>query len=190
MRSSNCDTRGKGSDSVGDSVSVSVGVSKQEDAMPGMTKRKRSASRKRVAVPAKKAPSQRKRKAAATVELRQSDLVAFLATSDSGRARQFYETVVGLRLIADDPFAVVFDANGVMLRIQKVDAVRPSGYTALGWRVADIAGTIRDLVSRGAQFQLYPGLEQDDLGVWRSPSGTRIAWFKDVDGNTLSVSQS
>ncbi len=156
--------------------------------MPGITRRKRATGRKRGAMAAKKAPGRRKRKPAAA-DLRQSDLVAFLATADSGRARRFYESVVGLRLIADDPFAVVFDANGVMVRIQKVDAVRPSGYTALGWKVADIAGTIRGLVSRGAVFQRYPGLDQDDLGVWTSPSGARIAWFRDVDGNTLSLTQ-
>ena len=112
-----------------------------------------------------------------------------MATADAARARDFYESAVGLRLVADEPFAVVFDANGIMLRVQKVEAVRPAPYTTLGWNVRDIAAAIERLNANGVRFERYPGFSQDSLGVWRSPSGAQVAWFKDPDGNVLSLTQ-
>jgi catechol 2,3-dioxygenase-like lactoylglutathione lyase family enzyme len=115
--------------------------------------------------------------------------VAFVATADSARARDFYGSVIGLRLVADEPYALVFDANGVMLRVQKVETVRPAGYTALGWSVVDIARTVESLRAKGVRFERYPRLNHDDLGIWTSPSGARVAWFEDPDGNILSLTQ-
>jgi len=116
-------------------------------------------------------------------------LIAFLATTNAERARTFYGSVLGFRLTTDDPFALVFDANGVMLRIQKVDAVSPVPYTTLGWHVDDIGATMQALGARGVRFERFPGLPQDEMGVWRSPAGGRIAWFNDPDGHTLSLTQ-
>ena len=121
--------------------------------------------------------------------LRGASIIAFLGTADASRARAFYESILGLRLVADDPFALVFDADGVMLRIQKVQAVTPAAYTSLGWQVADIATTVRRLRARGVELERYGGLEQDELGIWRSPGGARVAWFKDPDGHVLSLTQ-
>jgi len=118
-----------------------------------------------------------------------ADIMAFLATADAVRAREFYESVVGLRFVEDGPFALVFDAHGVALRVQKVEAVTPVPYTALGWIVADIASTVRALSAKGVAFENYAGLGQNDLGVWTSPSGAAVAWFKDPDGNLLSLTQ-
>lgn len=118
-----------------------------------------------------------------------SDLIAFVATVDLGRAREFYASVLGLRLVEETPFACVFDANGTTLRVTLAESVTPAGYTVLGWSVADVAAAIRALRERGVVFVRYARLEQDDLGVWRSPGGARIAWFEDPDGNTLSLSQ-
>lgn len=119
-----------------------------------------------------------------------STVIAFTATADAARARNFYEQLLGLRLLADEPFAVVFDVNGVTLRVQKVQEVRPVPYTALGWAVSDIRSTVHALSGRGIAFERYPGLPQDDLAIWTSPSGARVAWFKDPDGNVLSLTQS
>jgi catechol 2,3-dioxygenase-like lactoylglutathione lyase family enzyme len=118
-----------------------------------------------------------------------SDLIAFVATADLGRAREFYAGALGLRLVEETPFACVFDANGTTLRVTLAESVTPAGYTVLGWSVADVAAAIRALRERGVVFVRYARLEQDDLGVWRSPGGARIAWFEDPDGNTLSLSQ-
>ncbi|MBI5288726.1 MAG: VOC family protein [Chloroflexi bacterium] len=118
-----------------------------------------------------------------------SNIMAFVATAQPDAARAFYEGILGLRLIEDAPFALVFDAYGTKLRVQKVQTVAPAPYTTLGWVVDDIVATVRELASRGVQFERYEGLEQDDLGIWSSGAGN-IAWFKDPDGNTLSVTQS
>jgi catechol 2,3-dioxygenase-like lactoylglutathione lyase family enzyme len=117
------------------------------------------------------------------------DLIAFVATADPARARAFYGDTLGLPLESESGFALVYRAAGTMLRVTVVDAVVPAEYTVLGWAVADLAARVRELSARGVVFERYVGLEQDDLGVWRSPSGALVAWFKDSDGNTLSLSQ-
>jgi catechol 2,3-dioxygenase-like lactoylglutathione lyase family enzyme len=121
--------------------------------------------------------------------LKSAELVAFVATTDFKRARDFYEGVLGLRFVRDDSFALVFDCAGTTLRIAKVRDVDPQEYTALGWHVDDIRATAAALKSRGVEFIIIPGFRQDDLGVWTSPNATKVAWFKDPDGNTLSLSQ-
>jgi catechol 2,3-dioxygenase-like lactoylglutathione lyase family enzyme len=118
-----------------------------------------------------------------------SKIVAFVATKDAAGAKTFYETVLGLKLVSDDSFALVFDANGTMLRVQKVQELNPAPYTALGWDVTDISSEVEELVKRGVVFNRYEWLPQDERGVWTAPGGARIAWFKDPDGNTLSLTQ-
>ena len=114
--------------------------------------------------------------------------MAFVATADAARARAFYESTLGLKVVDDSPFALVLDSAGITIRVQKVEAVEAHPYTALGWEVADVAAEVRALTARGVAFQRYPGMTQDDLGIWTSPSGARIAWFRDPDGNVLSLS--
>lgn len=121
--------------------------------------------------------------------LNNSNVVAFVATSKPESAKSFYEQTLGLRLVSDDAFAIVFDANGVMLRIQKVQEHTPPPYTVLGWDVADIHESVNELSGRGIRCERYEWLEQDESGVWLAPSGAKIAWFKDPDGNTLSLTQ-
>lgn len=117
------------------------------------------------------------------------DLVAFVPTTDLERARSFYEGQLGLALKSESPFAVVFDANGTMLRVTAVDEIARAQYTVLGWKVDDIATAVRALAGNGVGFLRFEGMEQDDLGVWTTPSGDRVAWFKDPDGNTLSLTE-
>lgn len=118
-----------------------------------------------------------------------SGLVAFLATTDAARARAFYEGVLGLSFISDDPFAVVYSVQGVELRLQKVPQLNPQPHTALGWSVTGIDKVVRDIAARGGKFERFPPMEQDAAGVWKSPSGARIAWLKDPDGNLLSLTE-
>ncbi len=121
--------------------------------------------------------------------LGQAKLVAFTAVSDAARARAFYRDVLGLRLVSEDGFAIVFDAHGTTLRVSLVKEVVAAPYTVLGWGVADIAAAVKGLSAAGVQFERYPWMEQDDLGIWSAPGGARVAWFKDPDGNLLSLSQ-
>jgi catechol 2,3-dioxygenase-like lactoylglutathione lyase family enzyme len=118
-----------------------------------------------------------------------SKVIGFVATRDAARARRFYGEMLGLTLVSEDGFALVFDSNGTMVRVQKVEEVRPAGYTVLGWAVGDIGAKVKELTGRGMRFERFEGLKQDEAGVWTSPSGGRIAWFKDPDGNTLSLTQ-
>jgi catechol 2,3-dioxygenase-like lactoylglutathione lyase family enzyme len=116
-------------------------------------------------------------------------LMAFVATSDPGRARKFYRDTLGLRLVSEDEFALVFDAAGTMLRVTPVPQVATAKYTVLGWHVQDLVQAVKHLQRMQVALELYPGLRQDELGIWNSPSGARVAWFKDPDGNTLSITQ-
>jgi predicted enzyme related to lactoylglutathione lyase len=121
--------------------------------------------------------------------LNHEKLVAFAATTDSNRAAEFYGNVLGLPMRSDDQFAIVFDAAGVELRIQKVERFTPLPFTSLGWQVDDVNEVVRNLVAKGVTPERYTWMDQDANGIWLAPSGTRIAWFKDPDGNLLSVAQ-
>lgn len=116
-------------------------------------------------------------------------LVAFIATADANRARAFYEGVLGLTFVADHGQLLVFDSGPSRLMIERVDAVTPRSGTVLGWNVKDLRRRIHDLMARGVVFERFEGMDQDDLGVWR-PAGadSGVAWFKDPDGNLLSLS--
>jgi catechol 2,3-dioxygenase-like lactoylglutathione lyase family enzyme len=118
------------------------------------------------------------------------DVVAFVPTVQPEKARVFYETVLGLRFDSSDHYAMMFEANGVRLRIARVEKFTPDPFTILGWLVPDIDTAIRDLVKRGVRFERYGIFKQDELGVCTFLSGEKVAWFKDPDGNTLSLTQS
>jgi catechol 2,3-dioxygenase-like lactoylglutathione lyase family enzyme len=114
---------------------------------------------------------------------------AFAAVLDRDSARTFYRDTLGLTLVSEDEFALVFDANGISLRVSPVREMTAAPYTVLGWEVPDIAVMVRLLTSRGVQFERYGFMKQDELGIWNAPGGTRVAWFKDPSGNTLSLAQ-
>jgi catechol 2,3-dioxygenase-like lactoylglutathione lyase family enzyme len=117
------------------------------------------------------------------------NIVAFVPTRDSEKARSFYEGVLGLRFVKDDGFALVLDANGIMVRVAKVPEFKPAAFTILGWQVTGIEKVVTALQEKGVHFEIFGFLEQDKLGIWTAPSGDKVAWFKDPDGNVLSVSQ-
>lgn len=122
--------------------------------------------------------------------LESSSIVAFGATADPERAKAFYRDQLGLKLVEDSGFALVFDAAGTMLRVQKVKEVRPAQYTALGWQVTDIAAKVDELEQAGVKMQRYGLPGQDEKGIWMPPgSTTKVAWFLDPDGNILSLTQ-
>src|SRR3954453_5603391 len=127
---------------------------------------------------------------ATSFQLADHPIIAFVPTRDPARARQFYEQTLGLPLTSDElPFALVFDVHGIMLRVTVVHELTPAGYTILGWQVPEIFIAAKALSDAGVEFQRYEGMQQDDLGIWNSPGGAKVAWFRDPDGNTLSISQ-
>jgi catechol 2,3-dioxygenase-like lactoylglutathione lyase family enzyme len=116
------------------------------------------------------------------------NIVAFVPTKDAEKAKAFYVGVLGLRFVKDDGFALVLDANGIMIRVSKAEFT-PAPFTILGWQVTDIEKIVAGLQTKGVRFERFGFLEQDALGIWTAPTGDKVAWFKDPDGNILSVSQ-
>ncbi len=121
--------------------------------------------------------------------LKSAALVSFVGVTDLVRARHFYGGQLELSLRDESPFALVAAVGGGMLRITAVEDVAHVPYTVLGWSVPDIDAAIHHLVSRGVTFTRYEAMDQDQLAVWTAPSGSRIAWFLDPDGNILSLTQ-
>jgi predicted enzyme related to lactoylglutathione lyase len=126
---------------------------------------------------------------APAVSLAGADLIAFAPTTDMSKARPFYEKTLGLAVEGESPVACAFRANGVLLRVIVVEHHTPFPFTLLGWSVKDISATVAALTARGVVFDRFEGVEHDELGIWRSPGGARVAWFKDPDANTLSLTQ-
>jgi catechol 2,3-dioxygenase-like lactoylglutathione lyase family enzyme len=118
-----------------------------------------------------------------------TNIVAFVPTKDSEKARAFYEGVLGLRFVKDDGFAMVLDANGIMIRVAKAPQFTPAQFTILGWQVKDIAKVAQELQKKGVHFEVFGFFKQDELGIWTAPTGDKVAWFKDPDGNILSISE-
>jgi catechol 2,3-dioxygenase-like lactoylglutathione lyase family enzyme len=118
-----------------------------------------------------------------------TDIVAFVSITDAEKARAFYEGVLGLKFVKDDGFALVFDANGIMIRAAKMKEVKPAQFTVLGWQVREIEKVVKQLQGRGVKFEIFGFFKQDELGIWTAPTGDKVAWFKDPDGNVLSVSE-
>jgi catechol 2,3-dioxygenase-like lactoylglutathione lyase family enzyme len=116
-------------------------------------------------------------------------IMAFVSTRVPANAKAFYRDTLGLRLISEDGFALAFDAAGIMLRVSIAEKVVIAPYTVLGWQIEDIVATAKALQQAGVKFERFPGLDQDELGVWNAPSGAKVAWFKDPDGNILSIAQ-
>lgn len=116
--------------------------------------------------------------------------MAFVPTSHPEAAKKFYSETLGLGLVADDSFALIYKLAGDQtLRVQRVKELTPHPFTTFGWQVNDIESATKDLVSRGVKFERFSFMKQDDLGICTFDNGDRVAWFKDPDGNTLSIAQ-
>ena len=117
--------------------------------------------------------------------------VSFVLTSDRTSARQFYTDALGLQVHGEDDFAITFAlGGGALMRLTDVDGHRAGMHTVLGWNVDDIVETVVGLAGQGVEFRVYPGMGQDENGIWAAPGGgARVAWFTDPDGNVLSLTQ-
>lgn len=118
-----------------------------------------------------------------------SKIIGFIPTRDVDNALNFYRDILGLHFVSDDAFAIVMDSNGITVRLVRIEEFTPAPYTILGWQVEDIESTVKQLAAKGLTFQRYSFLDQNKDGIWTAPSGAKIAWFHDPDGNTLSLSQ-
>lgn len=114
---------------------------------------------------------------------------SFVPTVKPDEAKLFYRDILGLKLLSEDAYALEFDSNGTLFRVITVPQLTPHQFTAIGWNVRDIAAIIVALNGKGVYCEKYGFMEQDDLGVWTSPNGSKVAWFKDPDGNILSLTE-
>jgi catechol 2,3-dioxygenase-like lactoylglutathione lyase family enzyme len=121
--------------------------------------------------------------------LNSRQIIAFVPTKHVNEARAFYKEVLGLRFVSEDSFALVFDSNGTMLRVSIVPDFKPHPFTILGWQVPNIKEAVSDLHAKGVTFEHFGFAEQDVQGIWSAPGGAKVAWFKDPDGNVLSLTQ-
>ena len=116
-------------------------------------------------------------------------LKAFVPTVKPNEAKSFYQDILGLKLLSEDNYALEFDANGTLLRVTIVQDFKPHPFTILGWNVDNILSVIKQLNDKNIFCERYDFLKQDNLGIWTSPNGSKVAWFKDPDGNVLSLTQ-
>jgi catechol 2,3-dioxygenase-like lactoylglutathione lyase family enzyme len=121
--------------------------------------------------------------------LTSSRLIGFLFTKDYDKARAFFEGKLGFQFVSLDQFALVLQAGDNMLRISKIPGFVPAQGTVLGWEVQNIEAAVAWLSERGVTLEKYPFVQDRERGIWTAPSGDKVAWFKDPDGNVLSVSQ-
>jgi catechol 2,3-dioxygenase-like lactoylglutathione lyase family enzyme len=116
-------------------------------------------------------------------------LIGFVPTKDSARSREFYEGKLGFKFVSDDQFALVMQAGESTIRIAKAGKFTPAQYTVMGWEVTDIEAMVKWLNGRGVTFEKYPFVQDQQHCIWTTPNGDKVAWFKDPDGNVLSLSQ-
>ncbi|HKN76388.1 MAG TPA: VOC family protein [Candidatus Acidoferrum sp.] len=116
-------------------------------------------------------------------------MAGFLLTKDYDKARAFYEGNLGFEFVSLDQFALVMQAGKSMIRISKVPTFTALQSTVLGWQVDDIEAIVDWLVKRGVVFEKYPFVQDKERGIWTAPGGSKVAWFKDPDGNVLGVSE-
>src|SRR6478736_7733677 len=116
-------------------------------------------------------------------------LKAFVPTVNPQEAKSFYKDILGLKLLSEDNFALEFDLNGTLLRVTTVQNLTPQPFTILGWNVDDIVSLISQLNDKNIFCERFDFFEQDDFGIWTSPNGSKVAWFKDPDGNILSLTE-
>ena len=117
-----------------------------------------------------------------------SKLVGFLTTTDYEKARVFYEGKLGFEFVSLDQFALAMRAGKNMIRITKAETFQPAQGTVLGWEVDDVRAAVLWLSSRDVVTEKYAFVPDQELGIWNAPSGAQVAWFKDPDGNVLSIS--
>jgi catechol 2,3-dioxygenase-like lactoylglutathione lyase family enzyme len=117
--------------------------------------------------------------------------VGFIPTTKPEAARAFFEKTLGLRFESADQFAIVFRVGpaNMMLRVTIAPEFMPFPFTVFGWQVHDIVASVTELAGKGVEFTRYGFMEQDERGIWSGPGGTKVAWFRDPDGNTLSLSE-
>jgi len=107
-------------------------------------------------------------------------MVGFVPTKDYEKARAFYVGKLGFKLISLDQFALVVGVGGHKIRIAKVPKFTPLQGTILGWEVDDIEAVVKWLKGREVSTEKYSFVQDQELGIWTTPNGDKVAWFISV----------
>ena len=121
--------------------------------------------------------------------LSEPQITAFVSTIQPEISKQFYRDILGLQIVTEDAYAIELKGNGAMLRITTVQELKPQPFTVLGFKIEQIELQVKSLSDKGVKFEKYDHFDQNDLGIWTSPSKAKVAWFKDPDGNLISVTE-
>ena len=120
--------------------------------------------------------------------LAQGKMAGFIPTTDYGRSRTFYEKL-DFEFVSLDQYALVMRVGAHRIRMTKIPNFQPLQGTILGWEVQNIETVAAWLRDRGVPTEKYPFVQDRELGIWTAPGGDKVAWFKDPDGNILSIAQ-
>jgi catechol 2,3-dioxygenase-like lactoylglutathione lyase family enzyme len=121
--------------------------------------------------------------------LASATLQTIVWTSRIAAAEQFYSGVLGLTLTGKSHGALLYDVGGSDLRVSPVPTTQPSAHTVAGFAVSNLRAIVELLMQRGVNFERVAGLTHDAMGIVTTPDGAKVAWFRDPDGNLLSVVQ-
>ncbi len=120
--------------------------------------------------------------------LRETDAMATIAVKDMNGARKFYEGTLGFEPVDGEEASVaVYRSGKSKLLVYKSEYAGTNRATAATWVVKDVDGTVKTLKSKGVKFEHYDlpgGRHEGDVHVFGK---IRNAWFKDPDGNILSI---
>ena len=123
--------------------------------------------------------------------LGKADATPMIAVKDLDRARKFYEEKLGLKAKEEMAGEVLTVKSGdTTINVYRSEFAGTNKATALTFEVEDIETEVEELKEKGIFFEHYdlPGLEQQgDLHV--AEGGFKVAWFKDPDGNILSLEE-
>lgn len=114
---------------------------------------------------------------------------SFIPTTNPKEAKQFYQDTLGLKLNFETDYSMEFEGKESLLMVTKVESFEPQPFTVLGCNVGDIDTEIQSLNEHGVKFEIFDSFGQDNLGIWTAPSKAKVAWFKDPDGNLLSLTE-
>ena len=121
------------------------------------------------------------------MSLADASLQTLVWSSNIARSQQFYSEVLGLPLTDNSHWALVYRVGQGCLRVSPVQSTASSEHTVFGFEVADFGQVVADLTSKGVNFERFPGFAHDEAGAWVAPDGTNVAWFRDPDGNLISL---
>jgi catechol 2,3-dioxygenase-like lactoylglutathione lyase family enzyme len=122
--------------------------------------------------------------------LSDSQVVATIPVSDANRAKEFYHDKLGLTQTEERPGAVSYKSGGFTLFVYESDQAGTNRATAATWITSDVDGAVKQLKDRGVAFERYdnlPGLVMNGDIHTDKEGQTKVAWFKDPDGNILSI---